>query len=245
MLRYPVFNMTLELLMEELHIMAPGPILRKAREAKGLSQVDIANRLRLALHVIKALEADDYAQFAASVYVRGYLRAYTALLELDSEPLLLAFDQMTAENSIDQPTMGGHCVSSSITKIGYLHQSKRRFARWMGWIISIFIIFLLGVWWYGQHHRKHVDMSAGLLAPAPPHIILLPKIKPTPIAPPATSLSTTVTSAAPVVAPMLKPSSAVIAPTASPVVTPAPASVAKKNNVFHETFILESKKQLS
>lgn len=235
--------------MEESLLKTPGHVLRNAREAKNLSQTEVANRLRLALHVIKALEADDYAAFAASVYVRGYLRAYAALLESDSEPLLSSFDLLTAETSIDHP-LNSHYVPSNITRIGYLHQSKRRFARGLSWVIAVFLIILLGIWWYGQHHRKHVDMSIGLLAPTPhvseSHTIPPPKSKPATTAPTASSPvvaapSSTVPAPASVLTPALEPAPVVVAPVGSS--TPIPASVAKKSNGFHETFILESKKQ--
>lgn len=240
--------------MEESLLRTPGHVLRDAREAKSLSQTEVANRLRLALHVIKALEADDYAVFSASVYVRGYLRAYAALLELDSGPLLSAFDQFTVETSIDQPANNQY-VPNNLTKIGYLHQSKRRFARGLSWMIAIFLIILLGIWWYGQHHRKHVDMSMGLLTPGShvteTHIVASPQSKPlaaastasTPavVAPSVTTPSAT--TPASLLIPALKPGPVVVAPVHTSSDTSTLAPVAKKSNRFHETFILEPKKQ--
>lgn len=57
-----------------------GQRLRTAREAKGLSHSDIAQRLRLPLRLIGRLEADDYSGMEQGVYLRGYLSSYARLV---------------------------------------------------------------------------------------------------------------------------------------------------------------------
>jgi Uncharacterized protein conserved in bacteria len=66
----------------------PGQQLAQAREARGLSQTDVATRLYLRVQVIDLLETDDYDRLPQFVFVQGYLRAYAKLLGLDPEPLL-------------------------------------------------------------------------------------------------------------------------------------------------------------
>lgn len=57
-----------------------GQRLRTAREAKGLSRSDIAQRLRLPLRLIGRLEEDNYAGMEEGVYLRGYLSSYARLV---------------------------------------------------------------------------------------------------------------------------------------------------------------------
>jgi len=57
-----------------------GQRLRTAREAKGLTHSDIAQRLRLPLRLIGRLEADDYSGMEEGVYLRGYLSSYARLV---------------------------------------------------------------------------------------------------------------------------------------------------------------------
>lgn len=57
-----------------------GQRLRTAREAKGLTHSDIAQRLRLPLRLIGRLEADDYSGMEQGVYLRGYLSSYARLV---------------------------------------------------------------------------------------------------------------------------------------------------------------------
>ena len=57
-----------------------GQRLRVAREAKGLTHADVAQRLRLPLRLIGRLEDDNYAGMEQGVYLRGYLSSYARLV---------------------------------------------------------------------------------------------------------------------------------------------------------------------
>jgi len=69
----------------------PGEILREAREAKGLEQREVADQLRLRKQIIEALEADDYTTFSTATFIKGYLRSYAKLLDLDNTELFAAY----------------------------------------------------------------------------------------------------------------------------------------------------------
>ncbi|MCK8515551.1 DUF4115 domain-containing protein [Methylonatrum kenyense] len=71
----------------------PGRQLRKAREAMGMGVADVAATLRLSVATIDNLEQDRYDRLPPDTFVRGYLRAYGRLLQLDAEALVQAFDQ--------------------------------------------------------------------------------------------------------------------------------------------------------
>ena len=64
-----------------------GQELAFAREAKGMSQEQIADILNLTLANVIALENDDYESLPGWTYVSGYPRAYARLLGLDSDSL--------------------------------------------------------------------------------------------------------------------------------------------------------------
>ncbi len=63
----------------------PGARLATARETLGMSLGDVARQLKLAVKQIEALERDDYDAFPSPVFVRGFLRNYARLLQLDLE----------------------------------------------------------------------------------------------------------------------------------------------------------------
>lgn len=70
-----------------------GTTLREAREQLGLSVADVANRIKFAPRQIEAMEADDFAHLPEMTFVRGFVRSYARLLEMDSAPLLAALPQ--------------------------------------------------------------------------------------------------------------------------------------------------------
>lgn len=65
-----------------------GEVLTEARERLGLSVAEVARQLRLAPRQVEALEADDPASLPGKTFLRGFLRNYAKLLQLDPEPLL-------------------------------------------------------------------------------------------------------------------------------------------------------------
>lgn len=70
-----------------------GKTLREARELAGLSVADVANQLKFAPRQIEALEADDFKSLPEMTFVRGFVRSYAKILDLDVQPLLEALPQ--------------------------------------------------------------------------------------------------------------------------------------------------------
>lgn len=65
-----------------------GELLRAARERQGMSLAEAARQLRLSPRQVEALESDDYARLPGMTFVRGFIRNYAKLLQLDPEPVL-------------------------------------------------------------------------------------------------------------------------------------------------------------
>ncbi len=73
---------------------SPGVRLRHVREKNKWSVKHIADRLFLDMHVIEALEADNYDGLPPTIFVRGYLRNYAKLLELSPESIMESFERL-------------------------------------------------------------------------------------------------------------------------------------------------------
>ncbi len=67
-----------------------GKVLREAREHLGLSVADVANQIKFAPRQIEAIEAGDYQQLPEEAFLRGFIRSYAKILQLDSQKLLAA-----------------------------------------------------------------------------------------------------------------------------------------------------------
>ena len=86
--------------------LGPGTLLRQARAERGLDASDVAGRLKYAARQIEALESGDYAKLPGATFVRGMIRGYAKLVDLDSEPLLKALDgqQVRSQVSVEVPS---------------------------------------------------------------------------------------------------------------------------------------------
>jgi len=67
-----------------------GASLREARERLGLSVADVANQIKFAPRQIEALEADDFKRLPETAFLRGFIRSYAKILQLDAQKLLEA-----------------------------------------------------------------------------------------------------------------------------------------------------------
>ncbi|MDD5385030.1 MAG: DUF4115 domain-containing protein [Gallionella sp.] len=81
-----------------------GKTLREARERLGLSVADVANQTKLAPRQIEALEADDFQHLPEMPFVRGFVRSYAKILQLDAQPLLADIPQANASTVPLVPT---------------------------------------------------------------------------------------------------------------------------------------------
>lgn len=90
-------------------MMSVGRMLVVAREQQGLSVADVARQLRLGVKQIVALEADDYLSLPGNTFVRGFVRNYARLVQIDPEPLLQSLQQRAPEQApaVSAPPRGG------------------------------------------------------------------------------------------------------------------------------------------
>src|SRR5664279_6294980 len=67
---------------------SPGQTLAAARAELKLSVADVSQQIKYGVKQIAAIEADDYAKLPGTTFVRGMIRSYAKLLQIDSAPLL-------------------------------------------------------------------------------------------------------------------------------------------------------------
>lgn len=76
-----------------------GAALLAARKAKGFTQQDVSNTLRLSLKQIEALENNDFSALSDAMITRGFIRNYARLLGLNAEPLLTSYKAQVPDKS--------------------------------------------------------------------------------------------------------------------------------------------------
>lgn len=112
-----------------------GQRLRAAREAKGLTRSDVAQRLRLPLRLIARLEDDDYSGIDQGVYLRGYLGSYARLVDVPT----VAADTVAAT----------HMRAAPLVATGQVSRSRYLFDRYSvsaTYVILTALIVLPAVW---------------------------------------------------------------------------------------------------
>ena len=80
----------------------PGERLRAARLSMGYDLAKIASELHLTTPVVEALEADEFTDIGARVFVRGYLRNYARIVGMPVDSILRQFDEKWPDEGMHQ-----------------------------------------------------------------------------------------------------------------------------------------------
>ncbi|TLU66765.1 DUF4115 domain-containing protein [Thalassotalea litorea] len=79
---------------DDIEVVGPGQMLREAREAKGLSQQDVATHLNFRLALVNELETEAFDASTPSTFLRGYLRNYAKFLGIDDKDILASYETL-------------------------------------------------------------------------------------------------------------------------------------------------------
>lgn len=68
-----------------------GDLLRRTREAQGLTLEEISDMTKISVRYLEAIESGDYSVIPAKVYAQGFIRNYANVLGLDGAELSARF----------------------------------------------------------------------------------------------------------------------------------------------------------
>lgn len=81
-----------------------GVTLQSEREKRGLTLQDVAERLRISTHVLRALEMGDMDALPHKAYAKGFIRSYATLLGLATDEIEACVASLSgASPSVPQP----------------------------------------------------------------------------------------------------------------------------------------------
>lgn len=78
-----------------------GALLRAAREARGIQVQDVAATLKLGARQVAALENGDWQALPGHTFIRGFVRNYARLVQIDPSPLMSQLD-VTLEKPVSR-----------------------------------------------------------------------------------------------------------------------------------------------
>ena len=160
-----------------------GELLRRAREAKGVSLEQAEGATRVRRQYLEALEAEDFGKLPGEIYVRGFLRNYARYLGLDPEEVL-ALRGAPPEEAV--PASFGAPLEEPLIRSA----SRQVFLRFLAVLLLLAGVVAAG-WWAYQWYTGESPLS--LLTPAPTSTPTLP-VSPTapPTVPPTDAPTPTV-----------------------------------------------------
>jgi cytoskeleton protein RodZ len=140
----------------------PGTKLKAERERRGLSAQKAADEMHLDRWVIDALEADDYKRIGPTVYAKGHLKKYAALLGLPAAEILAGYES--------RPPGPVEITSAGPSMLLSTRDEGPAFGHWspaqiVGCLIAA--LLLAGVlWWRPWHQRSKAPVSSPAVAAA-------------------------------------------------------------------------------
>lgn len=94
-----------------------GALLAAARESRGLTVAEMAERLKLTPRQIEALEAEDWTGLPDPVFVRGFVRNYAKIVGVATEDLMPAVNGVEAvTQTITAPSLGVRLGRSPVAR---------------------------------------------------------------------------------------------------------------------------------
>ena len=139
----------------------PGSKLKAERERRGLSAQKAADEMHLDRWVIEALEGDDYARIGPTVYAKGHLKKYAALLGLPTADVLAGFDARV------QPRLEPQSAGPSMLLRSQDDESASSGASRAAIAACAAVVLAVGfLWWRPWHAHGKVPAKAAPVAAA-------------------------------------------------------------------------------
>lgn len=141
-----------------------GSMLREARERLGLSVADVAGQIKFAPRQIEALEAGDFQHLPEMAFVRGFVRSYARILQLEPQSLLALLPQPEFVVS----ALKSDSVEAPFPSARSAHQQN---LIWLGAALVLAVLAtIFGVWHYTtpqvQVEATQTEMEAEAKAPS-------------------------------------------------------------------------------
>lgn len=127
----------------EIDCSRPGELLKAAREAQGLTQIEVAEKLNFLPNYIPALENEEFEPLHSVTFIKGYLRAYARFLDIDADEVLRCFalhhpELITPEKHQPVQVMKSEKTTSSLA------------FKFISLVILVGLVAIIIIWWQSR-----------------------------------------------------------------------------------------------
>ena len=137
-----------------------GETLRRERIRQGFDIPQIATRTKIGLHLIEAIEADQFDRLPGGVFARSFVRQYARLLGLDEEELVGQFNKQFEAPASAVPLPESSHSTLHFPQVPPLEDFRQRFGsdsslRALMWVV-VAMLACAGVYTHWQNGERAV-----------------------------------------------------------------------------------------
>jgi hypothetical protein len=130
---------------ERLQETGIGPALRKARLLRGKSLEEASRETHIRADYLRALERERFDALLGDVYVRGFLRSYSAYLGLDPTKVLTVYNRFFGPSRTMLPDQAPAPKRGAATPHPHLPDSAMRHPSWTFMIgVALLVLAVFG-----------------------------------------------------------------------------------------------------
>ncbi|SEQ84913.1 cytoskeleton protein RodZ [Rosenbergiella nectarea] len=131
-----------------------GERLRQAREAKGMTQQNVAARLCLKLSTVRDIEDDKAPAELAATFLRGYIRSYARLVQIPEAELLPEAIQHAPIRPANITPMQNYSLNSRRSR-----KKRDGLLTTFTWLIIFVVVGLTVAWWWQNHKAAQSELT--------------------------------------------------------------------------------------
>ncbi|MBU2916644.1 MAG: cytoskeleton protein RodZ [Psychrosphaera sp.] len=146
--------MTEQTNQEQKEKQSPGQILVSARQALNIDLADLADQIKVPLHVLEAIEKDRIPKNLPETFVRGYIRSYAKKVNVAEELVLPQVE--TIGVVYDEPDKD----MQSFSRRNKRKAVEKRLSL-ISWVFGVVLIIALIIWWMQDNQYSDFAPVAG------------------------------------------------------------------------------------
>ena len=124
---------------DEVDNVGPGRILKEAREARGLSQQQVAEKLNFRVSLVQNIEVDKFDLTLPEAFNRGYIKNYAKVVNISQEDILASYEQLSVAKL--------KCAELQSFSKGTEKLAEHNMLMWITYLILATLVTATVVWW--------------------------------------------------------------------------------------------------